>query len=88
MFLRRVRAARFAAAYLLFTGAFVLMVPKSDVPETRFDEANTSTNEVVVQKDASFGVSTVGHRACAKNVCAVAEDQCPQNFSGLRRSVD
>jgi len=53
MFLRHVRVARFAAACLFLTVAFVLMVPKADIPETRFDEANTSTNEIVVQKDAS-----------------------------------
>jgi len=35
-----------------------------------------------------IGVSTVGHSVCAKNICAVAEDQCPQNLAGLRRSVD
>jgi len=49
MFLRHVRTARFAAAYLLFTVAFVLMAPTADVPETPFDEANTPTNEMVVQ---------------------------------------
>jgi hypothetical protein len=54
MFLRHVRTARFAAACLLFTVALVLMVPKADIPETRFDEATTSTNEMVVQKDASW----------------------------------
>jgi len=53
MFLRHVRVARFAAAYLVFTVVLVLMVPKADVPETQFDEANTSTNEIVAQKDAS-----------------------------------
>ena len=29
------------------------MVPKADIPETLFDEANTPTNEMVVQKAAS-----------------------------------
>ncbi len=29
------------------------MVPKADNPETRFDEANTPTNEMVVQNVAS-----------------------------------
>ena len=86
MFLRHARTVRLAAAYLLFTVALV-MVPKADIPDTLFDEANTPTNEIVVQKDF-IGVSTVGHSVCAKNICAVAEDQCPQNFAGLRRSVD
>jgi hypothetical protein len=52
MFLHRARAIRLAAAYLLFTVA-LLMVPKADVPETLFDEANTPTNEMVVEKAAS-----------------------------------
>jgi hypothetical protein len=51
MFPRRARATRLAAACLLFTVALV-MVPKSDVPETLFDEANTPTNEMVVEKNA------------------------------------
>jgi len=53
VFLPHMRTARFAAAYLLFTVALVLMMPKANVPETRFDEANTSTNEIVAQKDVS-----------------------------------
>jgi len=52
MFLRHARTARFAAAYLLlFTAALVLMVPKVNVPETLFDEANTSTNEIETHTD-------------------------------------
>ena len=43
MFLRHAMAARLAAAYLLFTVA-LLMVPKADIPETLFDEANIPTN--------------------------------------------
>jgi hypothetical protein len=50
MFLRHARTVRLAAAYLLFTVALV-MVPKA--PDTLFDEANTPTNEIVVQKNAS-----------------------------------
>ena len=54
MFLGDVRAARFAAAHLLiFTAALVLMARKVGVLETQFDEANTSTNEFVVQKSDS-----------------------------------
>ena len=48
MFLHHPRVRR-AAAYLLFTVALV-MVPKADILETPFDEANTPTNEIVVQK--------------------------------------
>jgi hypothetical protein len=51
MFLRRVRAIRLAAVYLLFTVA-LLMVPKADNPETPFDECNTQTNEMVVVRAA------------------------------------
>jgi len=52
MFLRHARAGRLAAAYLRFTVATV-MVPKADISDTLFDEANTPTNEMVVQKAAS-----------------------------------
>ena len=52
MFVRRARATRLAAVYLLFTVA-LLMVPKADIPETPFDEGNTQTNEMVVVKAAS-----------------------------------
>jgi hypothetical protein len=52
MFLRRARPSRFAVVYLLFTVALA-MVPKADIPETPFDEANTSTNEVLLEKAAS-----------------------------------
>ena len=52
MFLRHARATRLAAAYLLFTVS-LLMVPKADIPETPFDEANSQTNEMVVVKAAS-----------------------------------
>src|ERR1700739_3288011 len=50
--LRYAGAKRLAAAYLLFNVA-LLMVPKADIPETLFDEANTPTNEFVVEKAAS-----------------------------------
>jgi len=52
MFLRHARATRLAAAYLLFAVTLVMM-PKTDIPETLFDEANTPTNEMVVEKAAS-----------------------------------
>jgi hypothetical protein len=52
MFLRRARPTRLAAAYVLITVALV-MAPKADVSETLFDEANTPTNEIVVEKAAS-----------------------------------
>jgi hypothetical protein len=52
IFLRHQRATRLAATCLLFTLA-VMMVPKADISETLFDEANTPTNEMVVEKAAS-----------------------------------
>jgi hypothetical protein len=52
MILCHARTNRVAATCLLFTVA-LLMVPRADVPETRFDEANTPTNEMVVEKVAA-----------------------------------
>ena len=52
MFLRHARPTRLAAACVLFTVALV-MVPKADISETAFDETNTPTNEIVVEKAAS-----------------------------------
>jgi hypothetical protein len=46
------RPTRLAVAYLLFT-VMLVMVPKADISETPFDEANTPTNEIVVKKTAS-----------------------------------
>jgi hypothetical protein len=88
MFLGHARPTRLAVVYLLFTVALVL-VPKADISETPFDEANTPTNEIVVKKDASlWEPSAVGHSVCAKNICATAKDQCLQNFPGLCRPID
>jgi len=52
MFLRHARATRLAATYLIFTIA-LMMVPKTDIPETLFDETNIPTNELVVENAAS-----------------------------------
>jgi hypothetical protein len=52
VFLRHQRATRLAATCLLFTLA-MMMVPKADISETLFDEANTPTNEIVVEKTAT-----------------------------------
>src|SRR5882724_3562164 len=52
MLLCRARSARPAIVYLLFTVALVMM-PKADNPETLFDEANTPTNEMVIEKAVS-----------------------------------
>ena len=53
VFLRHQRATRLAATCLLFTLA-MMMVPKADISETLFDEANTPTNEIVVEKTATL----------------------------------
>jgi hypothetical protein len=53
VFLRHVGPIRIAAACLLFV-LVVMMVPKADILETPFDEANTPTNEIVVEKTASL----------------------------------
>jgi len=52
MFVRHARPTRLAVIYFLFTVALVL-VPKADILETPFDEANTPTNEIVVEKAVS-----------------------------------
>ena len=52
MFVRHSRPTRLAVVYLLFTVALVL-VPKADILEIPFDEANTPTNEIVVEKAVS-----------------------------------
>lgn len=53
MFLPQARETRLMSACLLFMVALV-MVPKADISETLFDEANTPTNEIVVEKAAAF----------------------------------
>ena len=52
MLLRHARATRLAATYLVFT-IVLMMVPQADIPETLFDEANTPTNDMVIEKAAS-----------------------------------
>jgi len=52
MLLRHARPTRRAAAYLLFTVALV-MVPKADIAETPFDEANTPTSEMAMERTAA-----------------------------------
>ena len=69
MFLRHARPTRLAAAYVLFTVALV-MVPKADISETLFDEANTPTNEIVVEKAASFCEQRHSNTACVPRIFA------------------
>jgi len=74
MFLPHVRAARLVVAYLFFTVALV-MVPKADVPETLFDEANTPTSEMGIQK----AISSWGFRQSGA-------DSVPKMFAQSRRT--
>ena len=53
MFVQPATPTRLAAACLLFTVALI-MVPKVDISETSFDEANNPTNEILVEKAASL----------------------------------
>ncbi len=52
MFLLQARETRLMGACLLFLVGLV-MLPKADISETPFDEANTPINEIVVEKAAS-----------------------------------
>ena len=66
----------------------------ADGAEGRYSRNTLRRREHSNKRDGScegcfvIGTSTVGHRLCANNVCAVAENQCPQNLAGLYRSVD
>ena len=51
MFLGHARETRLVTAYLLFMVALV-MVPRPDIPETLFDEANIPTNEIAIENAA------------------------------------
>jgi len=75
MFLSRARPTRLAVVYLLFTVALIL-VPKADILETPFDEANTPTNEMVVENTASLCEPRQPATACAPKKLAQ-----PQRFS-------
>jgi len=88
MFLRHARTTRLAATYLLLTFALV-MVPKADIPETLFDEANTLTNEMLVQKDASLGEYRQSVTAFAPRIFAQSRRiKVRRSFAGLRGSDD
>jgi hypothetical protein len=68
-FLRHAKPTRLAAACVLFTVALV-MVPKADISETLFDEANTPTNEIVVEKTASSCEHRHSDTACVPRIFA------------------
>jgi hypothetical protein len=74
-FLRHARPTRLATACVLFTVALLVMVPKADISETLFDEANTPTNEIVVEKAASCSEHQHSDTACV-----------PRIFAQLRRT--
>jgi len=69
MFFRHARPTGFAAAYVLFTVALVL-VQKADISETLFDETNTPTNEIVVEKAASSCEQRHLDTACVPRIFA------------------
>jgi hypothetical protein len=75
--LRHAGATRIWAACLLFILA-VMMVPKADCLETPFDEANTPTNEMVVEKAASAWERP-------QSVIALVPRIFPQPRTGVRR---
>ena len=75
MFLHRARPTRLAVVFVLFTVALTL-VPKADILETPFDEANTPTNEMVVENTASSCEPRQPATACAPKKLAQ-----PQRFS-------
>jgi len=56
MFIHLARESRLVTAYLLWLIACLIalvLMPKADISETPFDEANTPINEIVVEKAAS-----------------------------------
>src|SRR5580765_5750267 len=53
MFLPHAREPRLVTAYLLFMITLVTLLPKADISETLFDEANTPMDEIVVEEAAS-----------------------------------
>jgi hypothetical protein len=53
MFPHQARETRIVSAYLLFFMVALVMMPKADILETPFDEANTSINEIIVEKAVS-----------------------------------
>ena len=80
MFFRHARPTGFAAAYVLFTVALV-MVPKADISETLFDEANTPTNEIVVEKAASSWEHRQSHTAFVPRIFAQPRTICVRRIS-------
>jgi len=75
MFLRHARPTRLAVVSLLFIVTLTL-VPKADILETPFDEANTPTNEIVIEKTPSLCEPRQPDTACAPKKLAQ-----PQRFS-------
>lgn len=69
MFVHHARPTRLAVVYLLFTVALVL-VPKADILETPFDEANTPTNEIVVVEAPSSGEPRQSDTASGQRIFA------------------
>lgn len=70
----RASATRLVAAYLLFSVG-LMFLPKPDIPETSFDEANTPTNEMIVEKAPAPLVPVLvligGSFAHATSICCI-----------------
>lgn len=70
----RAGATRLVAAYLLFSVG-LMFLPKPDIPETSFDEANTPTNEMIVEKAPAPLVPVLvligGSFAHATSICRI-----------------
>lgn len=54
----------------------VSILPKVDDPETRFDEANSPTNEMVVQRIVTFPDDNSSRTASAPRIGARAPEIC------------
>jgi hypothetical protein len=75
MFLHRARATRLVTDFLLVM-VTLAVVPKADILETPLDEANTPTNEMVVENTASSCEPRQPATACVPKKLAQ-----PQRFS-------
>jgi hypothetical protein len=77
----RLRVISFLAVIALLAG---LTLPKVDVPQTRFDEANTPTNEILLQRavpsreQTQFREQTQLGTASVARLLADAHEICPR----------
>lgn len=69
MFFRQAMSNRLAAVCIVFTIALAI-APQVDIPETPFDEANTPTNEMVVEKTSASRPNLPSIRAVVPRMIA------------------